>query len=144
VKFSDQYKEAKMAVQTLGEWQKHIEQRQREASELARVEFHRMQGRWDGFTGEQDKKWKNFEVDMQQRWQNAVRNERQIREQIDLLDKKIDKSVQDQEVLWRVQTAQTDAIKQIPRIWQEEVEKTLAQDPNRRRQPALVPVREDF
>ena len=144
VKFSDQYKEARMAVQTLGEWQKHIEQRQREASELARVEFHRMQGRWDGFTGEQDKKWKNFEVDMQQRWQNAVRNERQIREQIDLLDKKIDKSVQDQEVLWRVQTAQTDAIKQIPRIWQEEVEKTLAQDPNRRRQPALVPVREDF
>lgn len=25
VKFSDQYKEARMAVQTLGEWQKHIE-----------------------------------------------------------------------------------------------------------------------
>lgn len=144
VKFSDQYKEAKMAVETLSQWQEHIEQRQREAAELARVEFHRMQGRWDTFVADQDKKWKNFEVDVQQRWQNSVRNERQIREQITQIDEKLEKTKQDQETLWRVQSAQTDAIKQIPRIWQEEVEKTLANDPNRRRQPALVPVREEF
>jgi hypothetical protein len=49
----------------------------------------------------------------------------------------------EQEKVWRVQSAQAEAIKQIPRIWQEEVEKTLAHDPNRRRQPALVPVNED-
>lgn len=144
VKFSDQYKEAKMAVETLSQWQEHIEQRQREAAELARVEFHRMQGRWDTFVADQDKKWKNFEVDVQQRWQNALRNERQLREQLTQIDEKLEKLRQDQETLWRVQSAQTDAIKQIPRIWQEEVEKTLANDPNRRRQPALVPVREEF
>jgi hypothetical protein len=144
VKFSDQYKEAKMAVDTLSQWQEHIEQRQREAAELARVEFHRMQGRWDTFVADQDKKWKNFEVDVQQRWQNSVRNERQIREQITQIDEKLEKAKQDQETLWRVQSAQTDAIKQIPRIWQEEVEKTLSNDPHRRRQPALVPVRDEF
>lgn len=144
VNFSDQYKEAKMAVETLGQWQEHIEARQRETSELTRVEFHRMQGRWENFTAEHDKAWKNFEVDMQQRWQNATRNERQIREEIVKLEDKAGQLKQDLEMVWRVQSAQTDALKQFPRIWQEEVEKTLDNDPNRRRQPTLVPVREDF
>ena len=40
-------------------------------------------------------------------------------------------------------TAQADALKQWPRVWVEEVEKTLAQNPNRRRQPALVEVPEE-
>ena len=41
VTFSDQYKEAKMAVQTLAPWQAQIEQQQRDAAELLRVESHR-------------------------------------------------------------------------------------------------------
>jgi chromosome segregation ATPase len=144
VQFSDQYKEAKMAVETLGQWQEHIESRQRETAELTRVEFHRMQGRWENFTAEHDKAWKNFEVDMQQRWQNATRNERQIREEINKLEEKAGTLKQDLEMVWRVQSAQTDALKQFPRIWQEEVENTLNNDPNRRRQPTLVQVNEDF
>ena len=50
---------------------------------------------------------------------------------------------EDKDMLWRVQTAQADAIKLIPRIWLEEIEKAIAQNPNRRRQPTMVPVREE-
>lgn len=144
VKFSDQYKASQMAVQTVSQWQEHIEQRQREASELARVEFHRMQNRWDNFVTEQQKTLTNYKVDVDQRWASVGRNERSIREQVTLLDERLGVLKQDLEMVWRVHSAQTDAIKQFPRIWQEEVEKTMAHNPNRRRQPALVPVREDF
>ena len=144
VKFSDQYKEAKMAVQTLSGWQEEIEKQQREASEILRVETSRMQSRWDDFRHENDKRWKSQSVDDDQRWNTVNRHEREIREQIDLIDEKISKLEQEKDLLWRVQTAQADALKQFPRIWLEEVEKSIAQNPNRRRQPALVPVREEF
>lgn len=143
VTFSDQYKEAKMAVQTLAEWQRQIEQQQRETSELARVEINRMHSKWDNFVLDRDKKWKNFEVDIDQRLSSADRQERKIREQMMAMDERIDELEQETEKVWRVQTAQADALKQFPRIWQEEIEKTLAHDPNRRRQPALVPVRDE-
>lgn len=144
VKFSDQYKEAKMAVQTLSGWQEEIEKQQREASEILRVETSRMQSRWDDFRHENDKQWKNQAVDTEQRWNTLNRHEREVREQIDLLDEKLQKLEQEKDLLWRVQTAQSDALKQLPRIWLEEVDKAIAQNPNRRRQPALVPVREEF
>ena len=144
VKFSDQYKEARMAVQTLSGWQEEIEKQQREASEILRVETSRMQSRWDDFRHENDKRWKSRGVDSDQRWNTVNRHEREIREQIDLIDEKIAKLEQEKDLLWRVQTAQSDALKQFPRMWLEEVEKAISQNPNRRRQPALVPVREEF
>jgi chromosome segregation ATPase len=143
ITFSDQFKEAKMAVQTLAPWQTQMEQQQREASELLRVEAHRLQSRWDDFLLEHDKKWKNFEFDSEQRWIAANRQSKQLQEQLVGLDGSIDELKQDKELLWRVQTAQADAIKKIPLMWMEEVEKAIAQNPNRRRQPALVPVREE-
>ena len=144
VKFSDMYKEAQMAVQTLSGWQEEIEKQQREASEILRVETGRMQSRWDDFRHENDKRWKSQGVDAEQRWNNVNRHEREVREMIDLIEDKISKLEQEKEVLWRVQTAQSDALKQFPRMWLEEVEKAISQNPNRRRQPALVPVREEF
>ncbi|HZD10289.1 MAG TPA: hypothetical protein VE553_03025 [Candidatus Binatia bacterium] len=143
VTFSDQYKEAKMAVQTIAEWQHQIEQQQRETSELTRVEVNRMQTRWDNFVVDHNKRWKSFEVDIDQRLTSSNRHERQLREQMSEVEERLEEMQKDQEKVWRVQSAQADAIKQIPRIWQEEIEKTLANDPNRRRQPALVPVRDD-
>jgi chromosome segregation ATPase len=143
VQFSDQYKEAKMAVQTLADWQRQLEQQQRETSELARVEINRMQTRWDNFVNEHDKRWKNFEVDVEQRLSNTNRHERKLREKIAQIDEHLETLKQEQEKVWRVQTAQADAIKQLPRIWQEEIENTLENDPNRRRQPTLVPVRDE-
>ncbi|MEZ4594476.1 MAG: hypothetical protein R3D55_25525 [Chloroflexota bacterium] len=144
VKFSDMYKEAKMAVQTLGGWQEELEKQQREANEILRVETSRMQSRWDDFRHENDKRWKSQSVDTEQRWNTFNRHEREIREMIDLIDEKIAKLEQEKDLLWRVQTAQADALKQFPRMWLEEVEKAIQQNPNRRRQPALVPVREEF
>lgn len=144
IKFSDMYKEAKMAVQTLSGWQEEIEKQQREASEILRVETSRMQSRWDDFRHENDKRWKSQGVDAEQRWNTVNRHEREIREMINLIEDKIGKLEQEKELLWRVQTAQSDALKQFPRLWLEEVEKAISQNPNRRRQPALVPVREEF
>lgn len=144
IKFSDMYKEAKMAVQTLTGWQEELEKQQREASEVLRVETSRMQSRWDDFRHENDKRWKSQTVDTEQRWNTFNRHEREIREMIDLIEEKITKLEQEKDLLWRVQTAQADALKQFPRMWLEEVEKAIQQNPNRRRQPALVPVREEF
>lgn len=143
ITFSDQYKEAKMAVQSLSQWQEQVEKQQREAAELLRVETHRMQSRWDDFLAENKKAWKNLEVDVEQRWATADRHEREIREQIQEMKEMIEKLEQDKELLRRIQSAQSDALKQFPRIWLEEVEKAIQQNPNRRRQPALVPVREE-
>jgi DNA repair exonuclease SbcCD ATPase subunit len=143
VTFSDQYKEARMAVQTLVAFQQQIEQQQREANELVRVEVNRMQTRWDAFVAEHEKRWKNFEVDMDQRIASSTRSERQLREHVGNLEDMIAALEQELERVYRVQSAQADAIKQFPRVWQEAVEKSMTHDPNRRRQPALVPVREE-
>jgi chromosome segregation ATPase len=143
VTFSDQYKEARMAVQTLVAFQQQIEQQQREASELVRVEVNRMQTRWDAFVAEHEKRWKNFEVDIDQRIASSSRSERQMREQMAHLEELLDEMQTEMERVYRVQSAQADAIKQFPRIWQEAVEKSMSHDPNRRRQPALVPVQDE-
>lgn len=143
VKFADQYKEAKLALQTLAEWQKQIELQQRELSELLKVEINRMQSRWDGFVLEDQQKWKNFQVEAEQRYVAATRTEKQVQEQILALEEELVTIKEDKEMLWRLQSAQSDAIKKIPRIWLEEIEKAKAQNPNRRRQPTLVPVREE-
>lgn len=144
IRFSDQYKEAKMAVDTLTTWQEQIEKQQREAAELLRIETGRMESRWEDFHQNNEKRWKNEEVDREQRWATTNRHEREMREQITLLEEVANKLKEEKELLWRVQTAQADALKQLPRIWLEEVEKAIEQNPNRRRQPALVPVQEEF
>lgn len=143
IMFSDQYKEAKMAVQTLAPWQAQLEQQQRDLAELLRVEHSRLQSHMENFLLENDKKWRSFEVEIEQRWAGLNRQSRQILEQITLLEEELKVIEHDKETLWRVQTAQSDALKQWPRLWLEEVEKAVSRNPSRRRQPALVPVREE-
>jgi chromosome segregation ATPase len=143
IAISDQYKEAKMAVETFSHWQTQVEKQQREASELLRVETHRLQSRWDDFLLENKKAWKNFEVDAEQRWSAVNRHEREMREQITKMEELLEKLQQEKDTLRRVQDAQSTAIKQFPRIWLEQVEKAIEQNPTRRRQPALIPVREE-
>jgi len=99
-----------------------------------------MQTRWDAFVAEHEKRWKNFEVDMDQRVASSTRSERQLREHVGHLEDMVEALEQELERVYRVQLAQADAIKQFPRVWQEAVEKSMSHDPNRRRQPALVPV----
>ncbi len=144
VQFSDQYKEAKMAVQTLTQWQEQIEGQQREAAESLRIESNRMQSRWDDFTTNHEQRWRNSDVDREQRWSTLNRHIREILEQLTVVEETITKIEDDKDLIWRVQTAQADALKQLPRLWMESVEQAIEQNPNRKRQPALVPVREEF
>ena len=143
IQYADQYKESKMALQTLAEWQKQIEQQQRETSEAMRVESNRLRSLWDNFVTDNEKRWKTTDLDHEQRWQGSQRRERQFQEQLHELEEVLKQIEADKEVLWRIQTAQADAIKTLPRIWLEEVEKAISLNPNSRRQPALVPVREE-
>ena len=143
--YSDQYKEAQMAVQTLAEWQRQLEQQQQESSELTRIETTRMQTRWDSYLTEMDKRWRNFEVDQDQRLTDASRRDRSMEEMIYELQEVTKQLQSEKDSLWRVQTAQLDAIRQIPRVWLEEVEKARSRDPNRRREPSLVtPIDEEL
>ncbi len=143
VKISEQYKISKMAVQNMEEWQKQMDTRQNEAMELTRVEANRMKTLWDAYVTENEKIRTNFEVDQEQRWSGAQRREKQILEQIFEIQQMDEKIQTDKDTLWRVQSAQSDAMKKWPRILLEEVEKAIAHNPETRRQPALVPVRED-
>jgi chromosome segregation ATPase len=143
VNYTEQYKQAVEAVQRLAEWQKQAEQKQQEVSEMLRIELNRIQSRWDGFLLQDEQKWKSADLDIQQRWEAAQRSDRQVEERIHELEEQILAIEDDKDMLRRIQEAQADAIRILPRIWLEEIEKAKAQDPNRRRQPTVVPVREE-
>lgn len=143
LKFSNQYKEAKAAVDSIPPFHEHIAQQQQQALEVLRVETKRLEAHWESFRQEDTKKWRNFELDNTQRQATADRREKQTQEKLHTLEGVVDKMQQDKDLLWRVQTAQAEAIKKWPRMWLEEVENAIEQNPNRRRQPALMPVREE-
>ncbi|MBP6017100.1 MAG: hypothetical protein KA586_10305 [Candidatus Promineofilum sp.] len=151
ITLSNQYKEARMAVQNFAHWQKQLEQQKREASEMLRIESNRMQTRWDGFLIEIQEKLKNFELDLNQKWQafemeneqkwsTARRSEQMRHEELASIDELIQKMQQDnRNLIWRVQTAQADAIKKWPRLLMEEVEKAVEINPNRRLTTPVAP-----
>ena len=153
---SNQYKEARMAVQNFAHWQKQLEQQKREASEMLRIESNRMQSRWDGFLLEIQEKLKNFELELSQKWQafeleneqrwtGARRSEQVWREELGAVDELIQKLQQDnRNLIWRVQAAQADAIKKWPRLLMEEVEKAVELNPNRRLSSAGATPRPDL
>ncbi len=143
VNISDLFKEASEAVQTTAEWRDQMQIRQREASEMSRLEIARMGSRWDEFLLEQDKQWKNYEIDQEQRLASMQRRHQDFLVQLHELQELTDKLGSESDALWRVQTAQADAMKKLPRIWLEEVEKAIAHNPDSRRQPALIPVRDE-
>jgi chromosome segregation ATPase len=143
VKFNNQYSEARTAMDALKVLQEHLEQRQKEANELVRIETKRMEQRWEDFTQEEAKKWKNFESDFNQRQAINERRERQIEDAFHDLNAAIEKLQQDRDLSLRIQSAQAEAIKKWPVLWLEEIEKAIEQNPNRRRQPAATIVREE-
>lgn len=143
IKISDYYKQAQMAVQTLSQWQDQIDAMQREANEMLRVESRRMQKRWDDFLVNTEKRLKGHELESEQLWATANRHERDIKEQITTIEETLRALEQEKDLIWRVQNAQADAMKLIPRLWADEVQKAIDNNPNRRRQPALVHIPEE-
>ncbi len=143
VKFHNQYNESRTAIESLRALQIHLENQQREANELVRVESKRLESRWEQFVQEDSRKWKNVESDLLQRLSVGDRREREFRDQLVEINEQLEQLKAEIAVAMRVSLAQSEAIKKWPVLWLEEVEKALDQNPNRRRQPALVPVRED-
>jgi hypothetical protein len=143
IKYANQYKEAKTTLEAIAEWQQRVEKQQREAAELARIEANQMRSRWDKFGKENEKRWTNYVVEQEQLWAGSNRREKQLQERLLELDELIEGIKQDKDTLWRVQNAQGEAMKKWPRIWLEEVEKAKTHNPNSRRQPDLVSVREE-
>ena len=140
VGFAERYHEAQMALDALVEWQREFEKQQRETAEANRIETSRMHTRWDTFLADYEKRWRTFQLEQEQRNNDGQRRNRLLEEQIEELRERIKELEAEKDTMWRVQAAQLDAVKNFPRIWLEEVEKARARDPNRRRQPALVPV----
>jgi chromosome segregation ATPase len=142
-RYNEQFQESKMAVQSLAPWRQQQEERAKELFENHRLETNRLLSQWQNFIDDEDKKWRNFEIDTEQRIASRQRRETEFQKAIAALEDELEKNNQDRDMLWRVQTAQADALKQFPRIWLEEVDRTLEQNPYRRRQPTSVSVRED-
>jgi chromosome segregation ATPase len=143
VNISNLYKEATEAVRTTAEWREQMQVQLHEASEMSRLELSRMRSRWDEFLVAHDKQWKNYEVDQEQRWASIQRRHQELLGQLHELQELSNQLGSESEALWRVQSAQADAMKKVPRIWLEEVEKAIAHNPDSRRQPALIPVRDE-
>ena len=143
VGFTEQYNEAKMAVSHLDEWRQGVEQMQKESQELVRVELIRMGALWDNFKDESDKLRQTFEVEIDQRWTNANRRDSDVAIQLEEIMEDLKELAMEKDKIWRVQTAQSEALKKLPLMWLEEVEKAIKHDPNSRRSPALIPVREE-
>lgn len=142
-KFSDQYRSAQSAVGTLEGWKDQMTGIVREATESNKVESNRMQTRWDTFLAENEKRWRNIQVDIDQNNGSLDRQQKQLSEHLNELQEMIKRLNSERDSLWRVQEAQLDAIKQLPRVWLEEVEKARQRDPNRRREPSLVSINEE-
>ena len=143
-KFTEQYRTAQNTVSTLDKWQSDMDIHIREATEATRIESNRLQTRWDNFINEMENRWRNFTVDLEQSTSTSDRRMRGIETAITELQTFTKEIEREKDAIWRVQTAQLDAIKQLPRLWLTEVEKARAMDPERRREPSLVPVDEDI
>jgi chromosome segregation ATPase len=147
---SDQYVEARMAVQNFANWQQQLEQQKREWNELLQLASNQMQSRWEavqqeiqerlqGFELDVEQKWQALELENEQKWTAARRNEQAWREQLSAIDALIQRLQQDnRNLIWRVQAAQVDAIKKWPLLLMEEVEKAVEFNPNRRLSPVIA------
>ena len=142
-KFSEQYRTAQSAVNTLESWKEQMSTHIREMSESNRLEANRMQTRWDNFLAETEKRWRNVQVDIDQNSGIYERQQKVFADQVAELQILAKQLESERDALWRVQDAQLDAIKQLPRLWLEEVEKARQRDPNRRREPSLVSINEE-
>ena len=143
LRMADQAGEARVLVQSLEEWRKQIELQQRESAELARIEAQRISTQWETFRSENEKFQTKVELDSTQKQASLDRRLRELTTLLHETNEKLAAIEQEKDTLYRIQTAQSDAMKRFPRLWLEEVEKAIANDPNRRRSAASVPTPDD-
>lgn len=133
----EQLKQARATLDTFGEWRQQQEVRQREADELTRLEINRMKSRWETFRADSEKYRRQLSLENEQFRTTSGRREAQLQSQLDALTAQLESLEQEKEMLLRIQAAQSDALKRFPLLWMEEVDKAIANDPNRRRQPTM-------
>ncbi|MFT5193856.1 MAG: chromosome segregation ATPase [Cellvibrionaceae bacterium] len=143
-RFAEQSKTAQDAVAILDKWKSDMEIYLREATESSRIESNRLQSRWDNFIVEIENRWRTFAVDLEQATSTNDRRARTIETRVTELQEFARDLEKDKNTLSRIQTAQLDAIKELPRLWIMEVEKARSMDPERRREPSLVPIDEEI
>jgi chromosome segregation ATPase len=141
--FEAQTKEAQNAVLAIDEWRQQLERSQAELGEVTRLEIDRFKVRWEQFIDENEKFRRVFELDSEQRWAGSDRRDQQTTEAFQQIELEIAAIKKVYDVLQRVQVAQSDALKKFPTIWLEEVEKAIANDPDRRREPSRISIREE-
>ena len=139
----NQLNESKIALSVIPEWRKQIEQQQKESSELARVELQRFAARLEQLSAENERFWKTIQLENEQHRTTYDRRQSEFANVFKGIDDRIEALRQQKELLTRIQSAQTDAIKRMPTLWIEEVEKAITHDPNRRRQPQSTPTPEE-
>ena len=139
----NQLNESKIALSVIPEWRKQIEQQQKESSELARVELQRFAARLEQLSAENERFLKTIQLENEQHRTTYDRRQSEFANVFKGIDDRIEALRQQKELLTRIQSAQTDAIKRMPTLWIEEVEKAITHDPNRRRQPQSTPTPEE-
>ncbi len=144
LRMADQASEARALVQSLDQWRTQMELQQREVSELNRVEAQRLSNQWEAFRSENEKFWSKVDVDTGQRQASLDRRMRELAASLQDTKDALADLQHEKDTLLRMQTAQSDAIKRFPTLWLEEVEKAIANDPNRRRSAASAPTPDEF
>ena len=144
LRIHDQSNGTRAALQQLETWRKQIEIQQRELSEISRINTQRFAEEWEAFRAENEKFWATVNVDSEQRQNATDRRVQTLEAQLHDISEYLANVKAENDTLYRIQSAQQDALKRFPLLWMEEVEKAIANDPNRRRSAASAPIPDEL
>jgi hypothetical protein len=123
--FEEQHRLSKEATVDLNEFRRRLEQRQIEVAELQRVEDERMKQRWTEFLTEDEKRQKQRQLQVEQFTKEQKREREAHQEQIQTLQERLDKSLEDIKALYVLQEKYADTFRQLTRIWLEGYESVV-------------------
>jgi hypothetical protein len=124
-RFEEQHRLSKEATVDLNEFRRRLEQRQIEVAELQRVEDERMKQRWTEFLAEDEKRQKQRQLEIEQFTKEQKRERETHQEQIQALQERLDKSLDDIKALYILQEKYADTFRQLTRIWLEGYESVV-------------------
>lgn len=123
--FEEQHRLSKEATVDLNEFRKRLEQRQTELAELQRVEDERMRQRWTEFLTEDEKRQKQRQLEIEQFTKEQKRERENHQEQVQALQGRFDKSLEDIKGLYVLQEKYADTFRQLTRMWLEGYESVV-------------------
>jgi hypothetical protein len=124
-RFEEQHRLSKEATVDLNEFRKRLEQRQTEVTELQRVEDERMKQRWTEFIAEDEKRQKARQLEIEQFTKEQKREREGYQVQIQALQQRFDKALEDIKALYVLQEKYADTFRQLTRIWLEGYESVV-------------------